>query len=111
MTVMTDVVEPLTYSAGEVCTQAGVTYRQLDYWLRRELFDLDPEHDIRTPGSGMPRRFSLLEAQRVVMLARCIKAGLNYETAAKVVRRKEAEPLGAVVLGEDLYLTVDWPDA
>lgn len=43
-------------SSTEVCRQAGVTYRQLDYWVRKGY--VTPSLAVAT-GSGTHRRFSL----------------------------------------------------
>jgi DNA-binding transcriptional MerR regulator len=80
-------------SAAHVCALAGITYRNLDYWLRRGFIDLDPEHpDPTGRGSGYPRRFTPQEADRFVLLARLVRAGFRVETAADVARKVARAP-------------------
>lgn len=43
-----------TYGAPEVCSRAGVTYRQLDYWIRTSVVQIPNP----TPGSGENREFT-----------------------------------------------------
>jgi DNA-binding transcriptional MerR regulator len=48
-------------SSVEVCQLVGITYRQLDHWLRVGSIDLpDPN-----PGSGMRRRFAIADVARL----------------------------------------------
>lgn len=99
---------PEFYTPPEICAVAEITYRNLDYWLRAGHIDLDPDHEhYRTPGSGVPRKFTLLEAQRFRMLARLVKAGLNLHIAAAVVRRLEANGFESVALADGVWLRVD----
>jgi len=42
----------VTYTSMEACEEAGCTYRQLDYWIRNDVFaDLES-----TPGTGHYRK-------------------------------------------------------
>lgn len=45
-------------SAAEAARQAGITYRQLDYWLRQGIIKVTGE---ATPGSGHRRTFTRTE--------------------------------------------------
>lgn len=54
---------PLTSS--EVCRVADITYRQLDYMIRRGLVQLDKP----TPGTGNHRSFNKAAVDRVVEIA------------------------------------------
>jgi hypothetical protein len=51
-----------SYSTLEAATQAGVTYRQVDYWLRRGIIQVDDPQ----PGSGHQRRFTQSEVDRLM---------------------------------------------
>jgi DNA-binding transcriptional MerR regulator len=52
-----------TFSTLEAAEMAGVTYRQLDYWLRRGIIEIsdDPQ-----PGSGHSRRFTQTEVEALM---------------------------------------------
>jgi DNA-binding transcriptional MerR regulator len=64
-------------SSQQVARQAGLTYRQVDYWSRRGLLG-----DQRT-GSGNPRRYSPQQAEVVVMMARLLRVGFDLPHAAE----------------------------
>lgn len=55
-------IRPKTYASHEVCKLVGITYRQLDYWLRVGIIVPSCKP---TPGSGGRRRFTLVEVQRL----------------------------------------------
>lgn len=102
--------EEISFSAAEVCARAGISYRNLDYWLRSNHVDLEEDHErLRTPGSGFPRRFTLAEAQRFALLGRLVRAGFRVEVAASIVRRFEKHPDDDVLLdaiGLSLHIEV-----
>jgi DNA-binding transcriptional MerR regulator len=52
-------------SASEVCQVAGISYRQLDHWIRTGLVSLDNP----TPGYGHNRRFDQAADDQVVRVA------------------------------------------
>ena len=54
--------KPGGYSSQEACRLVGITYRQLDYWLRVGI--IVPEC-VSTPGSGGRRRFTNKEVRRL----------------------------------------------
>lgn len=95
-------------SAAQVCGMAQITYRNLDYWLRCDFIDLDPEHvGSTTPGSGVPRRFTQREAQRFTLLGALVRGGLAVNAAAKIVRALEANGFRPVPLTDGVWMTVD----
>jgi MerR HTH family regulatory protein len=49
-----DINSAARYSADEVCSEVGITYRMLDYWLRKGYITI--EHQAH--GSGTHRRFT-----------------------------------------------------
>lgn len=69
----------LLLSTVEVCRRAGVSYRQLDYWIRCGI--LTPAREAR--GSGSARRFTATDLLAVWVAGRlgrmgvpaCVKAG------------------------------------
>jgi DNA-binding transcriptional MerR regulator len=60
----------------------GITYRQLDHWIRRG--HLHPDN--ATAGSGIAREWSNDELAVAVRMARLVKAGLSPEHAARAAR-------------------------
>lgn len=47
-------------TSNDMCKRAGITYRQLDYWLRSGVIEcIDGQVE---PGSGRPRRYDADEA-------------------------------------------------
>lgn len=111
MTVVADVpeqrAEDVLFTAADVCGVAGISYRNLDYWLRSKHVDLEEDHErLRTPGSGYPRRFTLIEMQRFTVLGRLVRAGLRVEVAAATVRKLEASKFEPVLLGDGVLVQV-----
>lgn len=84
-----------TLSSYEVARAAGITYRQLDYWLRRRVIKIDglPQ------GSGMDRRFTREQADLICQVAQTyrqatdvidsFRCGLLWEMAVEEASRKE----------------------
>jgi DNA-binding transcriptional MerR regulator len=62
--------------------QAGITYRQLDYWTRRGY--ITPENS--RYHSGIEREWSRAELGVALRMGRLITAGLSAEVAARVAR-------------------------
>jgi DNA-binding transcriptional MerR regulator len=69
------------FSAAEVCNLAGITYRQMDYWLRNGYIVRDRDEAV-SPGSGMPRHFSQSEAEQFAVIAKLVRCGLRTDVAA-----------------------------
>jgi len=66
--------------SADVCRQAGVTYRQLDYWHRMGLFP-----DVPTgPGSGTPREWSARHVAVAALWGCLYRLGADYATVASM---------------------------
>lgn len=65
----------------------GVTYRQLDYWVRTGRIRCDEP----TPGSGARRVWPPGELEVASRMARLLDAGLSLNAAARVAREPDAE--------------------
>ena len=65
-------VDVITYSTSEVALMAGVSYRQLDYWLRTGTIGFCD--GIETPGSGMRRRWTTTEVDLVCEVVKTWRA-------------------------------------
>jgi hypothetical protein len=108
----TQVVEPEvegepTFSAPEVCARAGITYRNLDYWVRCGYVDLDDTDEThRRPGSGYQRRFTAGDINRFATLGRLVRAGLTLHAAVDITRQVEKETGAPVLLGNGILLMV-----
>lgn len=59
---------------------AHVTYRQVDYWLRR----LSAPNASPTPGSGYQRHFTFEEATTIAVMAELVAAGVTAAVAAEI---------------------------
>lgn len=59
----------------EVADLAGVTYRQVDYWITHGFIDTEKP----SPGSGRFRRFNPTEVEQIRTAARLVNAGIRLE--------------------------------
>jgi DNA-binding transcriptional MerR regulator len=78
---MTATDASLRYTSEQVCELAGISYRQLDYWVR--LRHLRP-HNARY-GSGHGRVWTHEEALKAVAIAQMLGSGLALWKAAELV--------------------------
>lgn len=65
---------PLVYSTPEVCALAGVTYRQVDYWVRTGIVGPSVKD---ASGSGSHRRWSFQDVVKVTIIARLLTIGVG----------------------------------
>jgi DNA-binding transcriptional MerR regulator len=61
-----------TYSSREVCEETGVTYRQLDYWIRVGYIS-----GVGCPGSGRQRRYTASDVERVKEIRRAMAKAIQ----------------------------------
>jgi predicted site-specific integrase-resolvase len=99
----TDTIVP-TYSAAEVCAKVGVSYRQLDYWLRAGLVPGDNAH-----GSGSARRFTEEDVAYITTFTHMIRAGLRHIRALEVMKLGLIEN-GRARLTDHIVLVFDEAD-
>lgn len=66
----------------ELCNEAGITYRQCDYWTRTDL--LIPVEEA-TPGSGHLRRYPEDQVTRASVLADLLDAGVSLPICREVI--------------------------
>jgi DNA-binding transcriptional MerR regulator len=71
----------LRFSAEEVTELAGVTYRQLDHWIRNNHLTADHLKDL---GSGHPRSFSLSDLVEVAVMQALTDVGFRVGVAARL---------------------------
>lgn len=64
----------------EAVERAGITYRQIDFWIRSGYVHVDGH------GSGNKREVDDLEASVVRDMAALVRAGFRAEAAAHVAR-------------------------
>jgi DNA-binding transcriptional MerR regulator len=86
----------------QVCVLAGITYRQLDYWVRTDLIrpSINDAH-----GSGTQRRYSTEDLHLVIVLRRMIDAGVSLQrarAALPMIREAKAEDLRWLVIGDQV---------
>lgn len=72
----------LNQDTGEGAPLDGITYRQLDFWVRRGY--LHPDHE--APGSGGNRRWTEQECHVARLMGRLVAAGFTPEGAHRVAR-------------------------
>lgn len=65
-----------------VCSIAGITYRQLDYWARTDL--LRPSIS-EARGSGTQRRYSYRDLLELKVIKRLLDAGLSLQSARRAI--------------------------
>lgn len=87
-------------STPEVAARCGVTYRQLDYWLRQGLLD-----GPTGTGTGRGRAWTCDAANRAVLMAALVRAGFTHAAAGRLA----SHATGEVALGDGLTLTIRRP--
>jgi hypothetical protein len=70
-------IEHKTYTSHEAAQAAGISYRMLDYWLRRGFVS---PHTEPNPGSGHHRTFTPEEVTRLTEVA------MLYKSAQEILR-------------------------
>ena len=91
------------YSSQEACRLAGISYRQLDHWVRRGI--IRPTQSGR--GSGSARRWSAPEVAHLRVVGELRKAGIPLERIRRAVSwlrkalPKIAAPLASLTLVTD----------
>lgn len=73
-------------NTAELAQRAGLTYRQVDYYVRTGR--LKPQGEAE-PGTGYSRDFSEAEVLVAVRLAKLLRAGVGLPEAAKAARGNE----------------------
>ena len=88
-------------AAGTRC-QAGVTYRQLDYWARKQIVEpsITPSH-----GSGSRRLYSFKDVVILAVSKRLLDAGINLQnvtTAIGFLAQRTPEQLAGIIVPDFL---------
>ena len=93
-------------SSAAIAREAGVTYRQLDYWIRAGYVrPLDP-----LPGTGTARQWPEEEREVVMTMARLVDAGFTVPAAAVLAREIVECELGGEamsLIGDGIILVVE----
>lgn len=66
-------------TASDLICQAGITYRQMDYWVRTGRLTPVPTDD--TFGSGYPRHFPLAQVRLARTMRQLLDAGVTVPVA------------------------------
>lgn len=95
-------------STDDVVRATGITYRRLDYWVRKGL--ITPETGSGGQNRGKDRVWSERDIQIATLLAKIADSGVTVEVAAKVARLivdnpKERETR-SVRVGDNVWITV-----
>lgn len=77
----------------ELIDEAGITYRQLDYWCRTNL--LTPREDIH--GSGWTRSFAVDQVNRAICIRMLLDVGMSLQVIREVI--DDFQATGTVVRG------------
>ena len=91
LTAMYTQTEEVTLSTPEMSTLTGLTYRQLDYWIRNRVIPANWITDNAQPGSGHHRRWRTEAIEPLIVAARITRQlgkGTNLSSAdmARVIR-------------------------
>jgi DNA-binding transcriptional MerR regulator len=89
-------------SVNDLLRMTGLTYRQLDYWVRQGYLQPDnPE-----PGSGVNRKWSTLEIAVATTMGALVNAGLAVEKAAVIARETLTYPMGRATLAPGIEVVL-----
>jgi len=77
--------KPTAISANQICVIAGVTYRQIDYWVRKGLITASIQD---AAGSGSSRVFSVDDLTIVILIKSLLDAGFTHEFIRDVIARR-----------------------
>ena len=90
-------------STPQVIAEAGVTYRQLDYWARTGLLHPVYLQTGNVGQGGQAREWSAEELRVARLMGRLTAAGINPRTAEQVARSPERRH----ELGPGIWIQVD----
>lgn len=99
----TDEDQPTGLSSQQVMAEAGITYRQLDFWVRAGYVQGER---LTSRGSGQPRRWTDDERDYVVTLARLVHAGIPLSVAATALATTSTLPV-EINLGHGVTLRIE----
>lgn len=88
----------------EVAKLAGITYRQLDWWVRQE--HIHAEWEKGTGGSGYHRIFSPEEVRVVMITAKLVEDGITVGRAVEIARAFVANPKRRQVFLNSVTITL-----
>ncbi len=83
---------------------AGITYRQLDYWTSQNLIRTTT---VGNPGSGVPRAWSDREIRIAGVIGRLVKSGVALRTAADAARAHVVDGQDLVEIGDGISLLIE----
>jgi DNA-binding transcriptional MerR regulator len=93
--------EDIGYRGPTVCSAAGITYRQLDYWARTGLV----EPSIRgASGSGTQRLYSFRDVLVIKIVKRLLDTGVSLQqirTAVQHLRARGTDDLATITIMSD----------
>lgn len=90
-------------TSADLCTHAGITYRQLDHWARQGYLG---ERAQRNTGSGYERHWTGTEATKVRRMALLVRAGVGPAAAAVLADQNQHS-----LTDGRLVLTVEFREA
>lgn len=85
-------------SAPELAEQVGVTYRNLDYWIRQGWLD----SHVAARGSGSHRWFTIAQVRHAALMVRLVRAGITPSRASGLA--VALARTGSAELAPDLWL-------
>lgn len=88
-------------SAMDLAVEAGVTYRQFDYWVEQGFVHAKDED---RPGSGNHRSFSGVEAEICLLMARLVSVGFTPTKAAEIARSMIKNHMNSKFIGNGLLI-------
>jgi DNA-binding transcriptional MerR regulator len=80
--------QEIGFGGKQTCEIVGITYRQLDYWDRRDL--VNPSL-AKAHGSGTQRRYSYRDLVRLRVVKSLLDAGVKLDNARRAIEYLRAE--------------------
>lgn len=69
-------------TAPQLAEQAGITYRQMDYWTRTDLLESLPAS---RSGIGYPRVYPADQVRRAVVVRSLLEGGLTLQVVREII--------------------------
>lgn len=106
--------QPIAYTAPELAQAVGVTYRQLDYWIRTGMLTSSIRN---AEGSGSSRMFSVDDYVDLLVVKRLLDLGFEIAAVRPIMQaikedERDTQDQAAVVYdGTTTHVCATWTEA